>query len=163
VRSALSSVTRGVDLRIGISAGVCQGDRTRRLAVSWKWLLILEWVHAIICGVRRASLLPSRPSEAKLPTVDNAFRVSRRDAIRKTATCYVVLNTRTYKRRSGIDGLERRMSSQHSLRGEKYRRPDPARTARIGKILLSFLYGGCWILGQSKNGMAHSHQGSICK
>src|SRR5215471_2284299 len=50
-----------------------------------------------------------------------------------------------------------------SSRGGKYRRPNPARTARIGKILLSSLYGGRWILGQSKNGMAHSHQDSIRK
>jgi hypothetical protein len=29
--------------------------------------------------------------------------------------------------------------------------------------LISFLYGAHWILGQSEDGMAHSHQGSIRK
>ncbi len=34
---------------------------------------------------------------------------------------------------------------------------------RIGKILISFQHGAYWILGQSQDGMAHSHQGSIRK
>src|SRR5207253_3598345 len=35
---------------------------------SWRWLLILEGMPAIVCGVLTYFLLPSRPQEAKFLT-----------------------------------------------------------------------------------------------
>src|SRR5215472_13519497 len=37
---------------------------------SWRWLLILEGIPAIVCGLLTYSLLPSRPSEAKFLTAE---------------------------------------------------------------------------------------------
>lgn len=44
-------------------------DHTHWLSVSsWRWLLILEGIPAVVCGVLTYFLLPSRPSEAKFLT-----------------------------------------------------------------------------------------------
>src|SRR5260370_32393896 len=37
---------------------------------SWRWLLILEGIPAIVCGFITYSLLPSRPDEAKFLATD---------------------------------------------------------------------------------------------
>jgi MFS transporter, ACS family, tartrate transporter len=37
---------------------------------SWRWLLVLEGIPAVICGFLTYFLLPSRPSEAKFLTID---------------------------------------------------------------------------------------------
>jgi MFS family permease len=44
-------------------------DRVHWLGVSsWRWLLILEGIPAVVCGVLTYFLLPSRPAEAKFLT-----------------------------------------------------------------------------------------------
>ena len=44
-------------------------DRVHCLGVSsWRWLLILEGIPAVVCGVLTYFLLPSRPAEAKFLT-----------------------------------------------------------------------------------------------
>jgi MFS transporter, ACS family, tartrate transporter len=44
---------------------------------SWRWLLILEGVPAIICGVLTYFLLPSRPAEARFLTQDESIWITR--------------------------------------------------------------------------------------
>jgi MFS transporter, ACS family, tartrate transporter len=43
---------------------------------SWRWLLILEGLPAIVCGVLTWFLLPSRPAEAKFLTQDEKNRIT---------------------------------------------------------------------------------------
>lgn len=46
-------------------------DRVHWLGLSsWRWLLILEGIPAVVCGLLTYLLLPSRPEEAKFLTID---------------------------------------------------------------------------------------------
>ena len=46
-------------------------DRVHWLGLSsWRWLLILEGIPAVVCGLLTYFLLPSRPDEAKFLTID---------------------------------------------------------------------------------------------
>jgi MFS family permease len=52
-------------------------DHTHWAAISsWRWLLILEGLPAIVCGVLTYFLLPSRPAEAKFLTRDQKNRLT---------------------------------------------------------------------------------------
>jgi MFS transporter, ACS family, tartrate transporter len=65
---AIALVLVGIPVT-GILGGPVSGlilDHVQWLGVSsWRWLLILEGVPAVICGVLAYFLLPSRPTEAK--------------------------------------------------------------------------------------------------
>lgn len=72
---------------------------------SWRWLLILEALPAIVCGVLTYFLLPSRPAEAKFLTAEEkqwlAAELEREDATKsaahKISTFQVFANLRVWQ------------------------------------------------------------------